>query len=181
MNDATSKASSGACARRRAPMLSVWAGWMTVQNLSRDVNRLWRNVLLGSVEAAGPTWLPELDISEQPDEILIRVDLPGVEAEHLQVQLDHCAIVVSGKRPEASHNTRGFRRYERRFGSFRRRIPLPGGADLDAARATMRNGVLEIHVPIPRRVLPRHLQIDVICVEQSVTALLQDAPPRIGR
>jgi HSP20 family protein len=163
MSRSTRKSTSeSACRKRRAPVLLAWAGsgWATVQNLSRDVNRLWRHVILGNgAVPGGPMWLPELDISEQADQILIRVDLPGVEPEQLRIERDECAVTLRGRRPETDHMTRGFRRYERRFGAFHRRIPLPAGAHIEVATATLRNGVLEIRVPVSQHAARRHSQI----------------------
>lgn len=126
------------------------ARWTAVGRLSRDVNRLLRHLTQWrvSVAAAGPLWFPELDVSEGEDAVLIRVDLPGVDPADLQVSVTACGVTVTGQRPEALHTTHGFRRYERRFGSFRRFIPLPAGADASGTRAVLTNGVLEIRVPL---------------------------------
>lgn len=112
------------------------------------VNRLLRHLVQWHASVAtGPIWFPELDVSEGDDVVLIRVDLPGVEPSDIHISVDPCGVTVAGQRHEAPHLTHGFRRYERRFGSFRRWTPLPAQADVSGTRAVLSNGVLEIRIP----------------------------------
>jgi HSP20 family protein len=66
------------------------------------------------------------------------------------VETDEGALIIQGERKfEEQENQRGVQRTERRYGRFYRSIPLPDGADVEQARATFQNGVLEIAVPVP--------------------------------
>lgn len=121
------------------------------RGMTRDVNRWLRQLMQRHApeRVSGPVWFPELDVSEGDEAITIRVDLPGVVAQDVHISVDRCGVTVSGQRPQTPHLTHGYRRYERRFGSFRRWIPIPSHAAWDLTQAFLVNGVLEIHIPIP--------------------------------
>ena len=78
------------------------------------------------------------------------IDVPGVDESQLQVEIHEGTLTVRGERHD-EQGAQGRRRSELHYGAFARRIPLPGGIDADAARAQLRNGVLEIHIPVQRR------------------------------
>jgi HSP20 family protein len=80
----------------------------------------------------------------------------------VRVELEDDQIVVQGERKEErteGSDEQGFRRVERRYGSFYRAIPLPEGADTEQARANMKEGVLEITVPLTQRTHGRRLEV----------------------
>ncbi len=163
--------------RRNASGAVVRAGtggarFSTVRDLSRDVNRFWRSALNWSRPAAlaGPTWLPEIDISEQDGEVIVTADLPGVDPGCVSVEIDHCALAIRGERPCPHHATRGYRRYERRSGSFLRRIALPEGVDPVHASASLRQGVLEIRIPL-QETGPRRVPIALAAGDERATGI----------
>ncbi len=91
---------------------------------------------------------------------MVNVDLPGVRPEDFQVEIEEDALVLQGERRSEQEDTRGgIRRSERSYGTFRRVIPLPPGANADAAEARFENGVLEITVPLPQQSKTRRLDV----------------------
>jgi HSP20 family protein len=91
---------------------------------------------------------PNLDVTETNDAFAIKVDLPGIQEEDIEVQVTGNRLTVSGKR-EAEETREGDRyvAIERAYGAFSRSFVLPDSADLDHIEAELRNGVLEIKVP----------------------------------
>jgi HSP20 family protein len=106
-------------------------------------------------------WSPHLEVCQRGDKLLIQVDLPGVRKEDVAVQIDQDEVVIQGqRRQEHETSERGFYHSERSYGSFYRTVPLPDGTDAENARATFRDGVLEIELDAPRqRQRGRTLQI----------------------
>jgi HSP20 family protein len=108
------------------------------------------------------TWSPEVDIRTEQNQVKVCVDLPGLTKDNVKVDVDDGQIAIQGERQEertdASRDQR-FRKTERRYGSFYRAIPLPDGANPEQARANMKEGVLEITVPLSQRVQGRRLEI----------------------
>jgi HSP20 family protein len=94
------------------------------------------------------SFLPTLDAQETDEEIRITVELPGLEEKDVQVRLRDDILSISGeKRDETKHEEGGAQWVERRFGSFRRAIPLPPDVDPEAVTAHFKSGVLTITAP----------------------------------
>jgi HSP20 family molecular chaperone IbpA len=107
-------------------------------------------------------WNPEVEVCRRGDTLHVCIDLPGVSAEDVSVEAYHGKLVVEGERRDERRNDNdqddgdddGLRRSERSYGKFHREIALPPGADPDAVRASMQDGVLEIQAPLPARRQP---------------------------
>jgi HSP20 family protein len=107
-------------------------------------------------------WSPEIDIREEQNQLTIHVDLPGVTKDNVKVDIDNGLLTRQGERREErteGGDQQGFSRTERRYGSFYRTIPLPEGADTAQAQANMKDGVLDITVPLPDPKQGRRLEI----------------------
>lgn len=99
------------------------------------------------------TFRPHLDVLEAKGELLVRVDLPGVPLEAIEVSIDDDRLVIAGSRDErAEAQAAEMRHAERGRGGFRRIVMLPHGVDPAAIAARYENGVLEVHVPLPASV-----------------------------
>jgi HSP20 family protein len=95
-------------------------------------------------------WAPAIDVSERDGKLVVHADLPGLQKEDVKVETTDDSLIIQGeRRQEHEEQDRGYRRSERRYGSFYRSIPLPEGAQTEQARAEFKDGVLEVSVPIP--------------------------------
>jgi HSP20 family protein len=105
-------------------------------------------------------WAPAVDISERKDAYLVTVEVPGVEADDLQITLEDGLLTIQGERHIAQDFAdRQVHRVERRYGAFRRSITLPSHVVADAIEATVDNGVLQILVPKLEQAKPKRLQV----------------------
>ncbi|MGD0621515.1 MAG: Hsp20/alpha crystallin family protein [Thermacetogeniaceae bacterium] len=98
----------------------------------------------------GLTWQPRVDIFEDHDSFLVIVEVPGVNPEQLNVENTSNLLLISGQSlPVMSSGSENMIRcyQERLCGGFTRSIQLPPHADVDRAKATCKNGLLEIEVP----------------------------------
>lgn len=112
---------------------------------------------LAEAEGPGlPAWLPEADVEETPTELVVRVDLPGVEKEDIRVCCDEDTLTVSGRRGGAD----GRGRREQSRGTFLRRLALPVPVRPSAARATHRNGVLRVTLPRAKGAYGRSVKVE---------------------
>jgi HSP20 family protein len=91
---------------------------------------------------------PEVDISEDDHEYLLKADLPEMKKEDVKVTVDHGILSVSGERKsEKEDKKKKFHRIERSYGNFRRSFTLPEDTDSTKVTAEFRDGVLKVHVP----------------------------------
>jgi HSP20 family protein len=116
---------------------------------------------LGSL--ASDAWVPQVEVMERDNQLVVRADLPGMSKEDIKVDLEDDSLVIRGERKsEREEDEEGYYRSERSYGSFYRRIPLPSGVNTEEADADFRNGVLEITMPAPKRAEgKRNRQIEV--------------------
>jgi len=107
-------------------------------------------------------WAPEVELCEEGNRLRICVDLPGVSKENVKVDVQEGMLTIQGERREErteGGEQQGFRRSERRYGSFYRSIPLPENAESENAQANMKDGVLEIIIPVTPAKQPHRLEI----------------------
>jgi len=106
-------------------------------------------------------WVPRVDIKEEADRFVIYADLPGIDPNQIEVQMDKGILSIKGERSgESTTQTERFARVERRYGSFHRRFALPDSADANGIAASGRNGVLEISIPKKPESAPRRIQVE---------------------
>lgn len=133
------------------------------RRLSEDMDRLFfgsGGQGLGAFGGFGTRFLPHVDINEREGKLVIDADLPGIRPEDFRVEIEDQALVLEGERRIQQDETRGgVRRFERTYGNFRRVIPLPPGANAEAAEARFENGVLEITIPLQQEARARRLEI----------------------
>lgn len=105
---------------------------------------------------------PQVDVTETDREIRVRVELPGVEEDDLEVSLDGDLLTIRGeKRTETEDRSRDYYRHECYYGSFQRTIPLRWDVDVDRIDARFRRGVLHVTLPKSGRVRERLRRIPV--------------------
>ena len=109
---------------------------------------------------ATSSWMPLVDIKEEPDRFLIKADIPGVKPEDIEVTMENGALTIRGERSaEKEEKKEGYHRIERSRGSFYRRFARPDSADADHIKAQGKDGVLEIE--IPKRAVLKARKIEV--------------------
>jgi HSP20 family protein len=93
-------------------------------------------------------WSPEVDISQDDHEYLLKADLPEMKKDDVRVTVEDGILSVSGERKCVKEDQKKkFHRIERSFGTFRRSFTLPEDADSTKVTAEFRDGVLKVHLP----------------------------------
>ena len=120
-----------------------------------EVNRLFDEMFgnvgrtSGRQQGAQPMqWAPALDVLHEDGDLLIRVELPGVKREDVEITLHERVLTISGERRAEEHREgSGYYVRERRHGSFRRTLVLPHDVKEGEISARFGDGVLEVRVP----------------------------------
>ena len=108
----------------------------------------------------GESFMPMADLVEKEQEFVVSMDLPGMKAEDVKVELHGRELWISGERKgESEEEGKSFHRMERHHGEFRRVFSLPQEVDEDHIEATFQDGVLAIHVPKSEEARPRHINV----------------------
>lgn len=93
-------------------------------------------------------YIMPVEVYETPDELVVKVELPGVKKEDVEVVVrDNYLIVRAEKKEEQEENKEHIHIKERVYGKFERVIPLPADINPDGAKASFKDGVLEIRIP----------------------------------
>src|SRR5260370_13164277 len=107
-------------------------------------------------------WSPEVDISEDDHEYLLKADLPEMKKDDVRVTVEDGILCVSGERKsEKEDQKKKFHRIERSFGTFRRSFTLPEDADSTKVTAEFHDGVLKVHLPTTPIARSKALEVNV--------------------
>ena len=127
-----------------------WEPFQEFVGLQRDMNRLFDSLARtgDSGLSSDIAFMPAAEIQETPEAIHLKLEVPGMEAQDLDVQVTAEAVSVNGDRKsETKTAEKGVTRSEFRYGSFRRVIPLPARIKNDQVQAEYKNGVLSLTLP----------------------------------
>jgi HSP20 family protein len=107
-------------------------------------------------------WAPNIEVFEKDNQLLTRIDLPGVKREDVTVEVTDGQLSLSGERKREIEEKKGnFYRSEREYGSFYRAVPLPAGVELNDVKASFADGVLEVGVPLPAKAKPAATKVTI--------------------
>lgn len=145
--------------------LIPWKPFREIESLRREMDTLWNSFLdyRPSVMGwKGQDWLPATDIVESKDNILVRIELPGLEPKDIKVSLTDDRLTISGERKqEEEEKEENFYRLERHSGSFSRTYRLPALVKKDAIDAVFEKGVLSITLPKLEEERQKQIEITV--------------------
>jgi len=100
---------------------------------------------------------PLVDVHETKEEYLVKVDVPGVKADDVNVEVNENVLSISGARVADEKGQAQL--VERPYGSFVRTLTLPQGVDSDSIEAGYQDGVLELRIPKPAEQKPKKIAI----------------------
>ena len=136
--------------------------WTFVDLLHRDLDRLAEHRKVASNDQNPVAdWVPAVDIVEEQDRFVLRADVPGVNADDIDVSMDAGVLSVSGERHAiAPAEDSGVQRIERETGRFLRRFTLPETADADGIAARCADGILEVSIPKMPEIKARRITVE---------------------
>ncbi len=110
------------------------------------------------------SFVPAADVVVTDDDVTVVMDVPGLKADDVTIELREDVLTVKGERAypfatETDGDQRVWQRLERGFGKFERVLRMPAGLDPDAITASMGDGVLTLHIPKPEARKPRRIEI----------------------
>lgn len=123
----------------------------------RDLDRLLEAPRPGAVR-----WMPRIDVFDRDKDLVVRVEVPGVNPDDIEVTVEDRTLTIAGTRAfTEADTTEGFHRREIFTGQFRRTLVLPEGLEASAVAAKAEHGILEVTVPRRPEVLPRKVKVEI--------------------
>jgi HSP20 family protein len=106
-------------------------------------------------------WNPPVDVLEETDKVIVKIEVPGIEEKDLRVTFEDGLLTISGERQFERKEESNYHRIERAYGSFTRTFSLPRSVDANQIVANYRNGVLEVEIPKKEESRPKQIQVNV--------------------
>ena len=141
-----------------------------MRRLSDDMERIFEDTwprrrvpdLFRGFDTAQMRWTPDIEAFERKGEFVVRADLPGMTKDNVKVAISEGELVIEGERKEEKEQKeKGYYASERSYGAFYRALPLPEGVKADDAKATFKDGVLEIALPLGKLPEKHGRQIEI--------------------
>jgi HSP20 family protein len=146
-------------------MAERWEPFRDMADIQGEVNRLF-DAFFGRtspVAALDRVWAPPVEMYETKDELVVTVEVPGVNEKDVHLSLTGDLLTVRGERAHRQEVKEDESyRTERWYGRFERTLPLPVPIQQDKVKATYRDGVLTVKLPKIEEINPKEIKIDVL-------------------
>ena len=135
-------------------MSKSFGPFLEVARIQSEINRLFDNLLdVGGEAGAAGAFVPNADMVESEDALLLEIELPGVEPEDLSIRVNGDQIILEGEKRRWQPSAPGrYRAAERAWGRFRRVMHLGVPVNTHRAEAVLKDGLLRVRFPkVPNR------------------------------
>ena len=153
------------------PMLAAGGPFAWLRRMEQEMDRMFEQFglttgwgqggqLQRGLASVSSLWTPQIEVYQRDGKLHVCADLPGMKKEDIQLDIDDDQMTIQGERRSSEEDrSEGFYRSERSYGSFYRTIPLPEGVNAESAKATFRDGVLDITFDAPPEQRRRKVEI----------------------
>ena len=124
--------------------------WQEMNSLQRQLNRMFDDVVTPAsfAEFGNLSKVPAAELTETEENIILKLEVPGMQPEDLNIEAAHKSVSISGERKsEVTSEAEGKTRSEFRYGSFQRVIPLPAKIQNTQVKAEYKDGILHLTLP----------------------------------
>jgi HSP20 family protein len=134
-----------------------------LRGLQEEVNRVFANSFpqtSNQEEIVRGEWIPNVDIREGKEEIVLEAELPGLKIEEVDLSIENNVVTIRGERKfEKRDESDNYHRVERSYGTFTRSFTLPRNVACDEASADFENGILRVTLPKKEETKARKIEI----------------------
>jgi len=108
------------------------------------------------------SWYPQVDIEESENEYVLRMELPGMKKEDLQIAFQDGVLTVSGEKKDSRTSEKtDYHLNERRYGKFERSFRINSEINTEKIEAGFNNGILQIEIPKAEAAKPKQIEVKV--------------------
>jgi HSP20 family protein len=121
-----------------------------------------------SESLAAGNFVPAVDVYEDAEKLVLKLEVPGIRREDLDIRVEGRTLTVKGERKfESEEKEENFHRIERRYGSFVRSFTLPSTVNTEKVEATTADGILSIRFARKAEAQPKQIQVQVAPAAQK--------------
>ena len=130
-------------------------------NMRGDFDQIFgTNPFAGLFSETNNDWSPSLDVVEEKNQYLVKLELPGLKSEDVKITFEDGVLTISGERKEEkSTDEKKVHLNERFYGRFERGVRFPSPVQSDKISAKFAEGVLEVGLPKTEETKPKQIQI----------------------
>jgi HSP20 family protein len=123
--------------------------------IDETFSRIWKE------DMAQGVWSPPVDILERGDEVVVKVDLPGVTQNEIDIRVEEGTLTIQGERKFVKESSdENYVQIERPYGTFRRTFSIPRTIDQESIKASYKDGVLRIILPRRQEIQPKQIVVE---------------------
>ncbi|MBI4690639.1 MAG: Hsp20/alpha crystallin family protein [Nitrospirae bacterium] len=138
-----------------------------------DMEKMFDEFFRRPFPLIGPSWWPRfgieredisptVDIFEEDNDVVVKAELPGMKKEDIDVNITDNTITISGeKKKEEKVEKKNYYRVERSYGSFTRTFRMPSEVQSDQAKASFKDGVLEVKIPKTEEAKKKEKKVEI--------------------
>jgi HSP20 family protein len=145
--------------------ITRWDPFQEFSLITDRMNRLFQDTYgpsRGEENLTTSSFVPPVDIYEDEHNIVLKLEVPGIDQKDIDIRLENSTLTVRGERKfEKEEKEENFHRVERRYGSFFRAFTLPTTVDADSVTADYDNGVLKIKLAKKAEAKPKQIKVNV--------------------
>ncbi len=141
--------------------ITRWYPIREVAALQNRVNSLLQDIAGGdSEQVTAASFVPAVDVYEDAEKVVLKLEIPGVREEDVDIRVENQTLSVRGERRfDSEEKQENFHRIERHYGSFYRSFSLPNTVDTDAVAATYNAGILRLELRKKASAQPKQIKI----------------------
>ncbi len=137
-----------------------------IEKVRSEMDRLVDTFLFGVPQRGDfweeAEWLPAVDVAETKNEIVVKVEIPGMDLKEFDISLRERTLTIKGeKKKEKVEEEENYHLVERRYGTFARSVLLPHEVHSDKIRASYKDGILRVTLPKSREAKKKEIKIKV--------------------
>ncbi len=141
-----------------------WEPFRDLMAMQDRMTRLFDETLsrIFKEEVPRGVWSPPVDIIEKVDEVVLKIDLPEIDQNEIDIKVEENTLIIQGERKFLKDATGGnYIQIERPYGNFQRTFTIPKIIDQEGIKASYKDGVLRIVLPKRAELTPKQITIDV--------------------
>ena len=142
--------------------ITRWDPFREVVALQGRMNSLFREFNEGENPLTTASFVPAVDIYEDPKKVVLKLEVPGMEEKDLDIRVENNTLTVKGERKfEKDEKEENFHRIERRYGTFYRSFTLPSTVDTENVQASYNAGILKLDLNKKPEAQPKQIKVNL--------------------